>query len=280
MQLLLRMVTSAAVVGAIMLAPARAMTHAVPTVGRTAAHSHATGKVTRARAQVRDGAGSQPQLNLTPAYVASVIGVDEATLQQNLASGETLLQIAGSKYSSAADLATALLARFKTKIDYAVSGGELAATQADAMYAELFGAAEKLVTAPHPQLAPDGNPAGGPKGQAQGDNAGSNADVGNVKQTLISTVIAACHTTMDAFQAAVAPGNRSILAVCQLTAPGMSVDSLVAAIEGAVQSKLAAEVSAGQLTAAQQSATLAKMQANLAAWLTTPVGAQTGGTKS
>jgi hypothetical protein len=246
------------------------------------------GKATWAPAQTRAGtgrsyasdAGGQPQLYLTPAYVASVIGIDEATLQQDLASGETLLQVAGSKYSSAADLATALLARFKVKIDYAVSSGGMAAAQADAMYAELFGAAEKLVTAPHPQLAPDDSTTGRPKDQSQGDNSGPNADVGNVKMTLITTVIAACHTTMDAFQSAIAPGDKSILAVCQLTAPSMSVDSLVATVEAAVQSKLAAEVSAGQLTAAQQSAILAQVQGNLATWLTTPVGPQTGGTKS
>src|SRR5690348_11623532 len=110
MRLLLRIAASAAVIGAVTLAPARAMTHATPAVGRAAAHIHATGKATRAPSQTRAGAGGsyagvadgQPQLYLTPAYVASVVGVDEATLQQNLASGETLLQVAASKYSGAA----------------------------------------------------------------------------------------------------------------------------------------------------------------------------------
>src|SRR5260370_25597491 len=62
-------------------------------------------------------------------YIASVEGVTPAVLKHDLKQGETLLQIAGSKYASADDLATALLARLKTRLDTAVKNQRLTAGQ-------------------------------------------------------------------------------------------------------------------------------------------------------
>src|SRR5690348_15750925 len=57
-----------------------------------------------------------PKIGLTVESVSQVLGITPATLQQDLQSVQTILQIAGGKYSSAQELATALLANLKTKL--------------------------------------------------------------------------------------------------------------------------------------------------------------------
>jgi hypothetical protein len=96
-------------------------------------------------------------------FVASVAGVTPAALQQDLAEGQTLLQIAGSKYASASDLATALLVNLKTKLAYAASLGKLSSEQENAIYGQMHTAYVRLVTTPHPSLSTDEQATGGQK---------------------------------------------------------------------------------------------------------------------
>jgi polyhydroxyalkanoate synthesis regulator phasin len=60
--------------------------------------------------------------------VAGVLGIDEATLRQRLAAGETLAQIAGDKTQAVID---ALTAEANAKIDEAVANGKMTQEQAD-----------------------------------------------------------------------------------------------------------------------------------------------------
>jgi predicted small secreted protein len=195
--------------------------------------------------------------------VASVLGVSTTTLQQDLAAGQTLLQIAGSKFSSAQALATALLANVKTKLDDAAAAGKLTAAQESQQYAALLSQAETLVTTPHPRLLP------APGSDAVGSLA-------NVKEILISTVATSCNTTTDALGAAVQAGGKSILQICQVTNPSATVTSLSVAIIGAAKSQLDAAVASGKITPSQESTVLAELRANLARWLTTPISAAGG----
>jgi hypothetical protein len=211
------------------------------------------------------GANVRMQVNFDLDQIASVLGVSTTTLQQDLQAGQTLLQIAGSKYSSAQALATALLANLKSKLDVAVTSGKLSAAQESQQYAALLSDTETLVTTPHPKLA------------AAGDAAGSLA---NVKAILISTLVTSCNTTQDALEAALQAGGKSLLAVCQVTNANATVASLSTAIVSAVQAQLAAAVSSGKITASQESSVLGELQAQLPSLLTTPVNVASAGSKS
>jgi hypothetical protein len=101
----------------------------------------------------KTGAGMQAEIRFNLDDVATVLGVTPAVLQQDLQAGQTLLQIAGSKYSSAQDLATALLVNLKTKLDHVVAAGNLTAGQENQIYQAALTSTETLVTTPHPDLA-------------------------------------------------------------------------------------------------------------------------------
>lgn len=102
-----------------------------------AAHPHQTAVASQGRAQVVK-------------YIASVEGVTPADLKQGLKSGKTLLQIAGTKYRSAGDLTTALLAPVKARMDKAVTNKMLTAEMESTLYTYVHDWTAKLVVTPHP----------------------------------------------------------------------------------------------------------------------------------
>lgn len=121
----------------------------------------------------------------------------------------------------------------------------------------------------HPQLASSDDDAAGPSAEKRAQSGGV-----NIKATLFSAVAAACNTSMDALSAALAPGGKSILQVCQATNPSVTLDSLATAVTAAIKAQLAAAVSAGQMTTAQESTMLAKLGQGIDTWLTTPISKQ------
>src|SRR5260370_34298532 len=123
-----RLLPGLVLAGGLALVPAAGTLHAAPATGKGAA------------AEVREN--GQPRVFFPPDYIASVEGVSTTVLQQDLQAGQTLLQIAGSKYSSASDLATALVAPFKMKLDRVVAAGKLTADQESQQYAALLNSAE------------------------------------------------------------------------------------------------------------------------------------------
>ncbi|HVA91009.1 MAG TPA: hypothetical protein VNL71_14340 [Chloroflexota bacterium] len=211
-----------------------------------------------------------PTISFTIKYLASVEGVSPATLQQDLQAGQTLLRIAGDKYSSAADLATALLAPDKLKLDHAASGGKFTPAEENQQYTALLNATETLVVTPHPALAPEG-------GQKIGS---TQSGFGNVKLTMITAAAENCDTTVDALLAAVQGGNTSILGACQATNPAATVAGLSTAITTAVKAQLDAAVSSGKLAASQESDFLASLQTSLAKWLTSSGQSSSSGQKA
>ena len=221
-------------------------------------------------------AGS-PTTPFTADDIASVEGVSTATLNQGLQAGETLLQIAGAKYGSAADLAVALMAPVKQKFDHAAASGKVSAKDLNAQYAALLQATETLVVTPHPVLAvADGRG----KTAAAKQNSPAGAALANAKSTIMSAAAASCNTTVDALISAIDSGNTSILSACRTTNPSATIESVSAAIMTAVKTQLDAAVASGAITAGDESSFLGHLQTNLSTILTSTPQASGGKQKS
>lgn len=92
--------------------------------------------------------------------------------------------------------------------------------------------------------------------------------------TNLRTVFAAtCHSAADV-KDILKGGAQSLLAACQVSAPGVTADELVAALLAPDQPILAQAVADGQITAAQQASSLAALQTRLMAFVSTPGGRQ------
>jgi hypothetical protein len=76
----------------------------------------------------------------------------------------------------------------------------------------------------------------------------------------ITAAAAACHMTIPVFQAAMQAGDRSMLAICQETAPSMTDQQLVTALLVPFKASLDAQVASGALTRTQEADELARMQ--------------------
>jgi hypothetical protein len=169
--------------------------------------------------------------------VAAVEGVTPQVLGQDLKQGQTLLQIAGNKYSDANALATALLAPARARLDKAVSAGRMNAVQANLLYTGMLVRTTVLVVTPHPVAA---------LVRLHGAPARNGAPI-------VKTAAAACHTTPKAFRTAVKAGNVSVLAICQRTNPAETQDGLTTAIYAPIKGRLDEAVTAGKLAAGVES---------------------------
>jgi hypothetical protein len=172
--------------------------------------------------------------------IATVEGVTVQVLQQDLNQGETLLHIAGSKYSTASDLATALLAPQKTRLGSEVTAGRITASQETVRYNALLGKMTTLVVTPHPMLAVR---------HAMGTFAGHTMGW-NTKQ-VVSLIAGTCNTTPTALTSLLQAGGTSVLAACQKTNSSVTQAALTTVIFAPLQIKLNAAVSAGTITATQ-----------------------------
>jgi hypothetical protein len=74
-------------------------------------------------------------------------------------------------------------------------------------------------------------------------------------------------------------GDRSVLAICQETAPSMTAQQLVAALLVPFQSSLDAQVASGALTPSQEGDDLAGMQRKLLEMVTLEPGSAPAGKK-
>jgi hypothetical protein len=224
--------------------------------GSKAKHGAVVTKTTTQQATALKGNG-------VVAYVASALGVTPTVLQADLKVGQTLLQIAGSKYASADALATALLAPVKTNLDQATSSNKLSATQAGALYTQAHTAVAKLVVTPHPALGAVFAAVHGARGQH-----GAGARFG-----LLTVLTTACNTNATALNAAITTGGKTLLAICQATNSSVTQTSLVSTLLASMKTKLDQAVSAKTITAAQESTALTQAQAYLTNLVTTPIPA-------
>lgn len=221
-----------------------------------AAHKGGTRLTTQAGSPTSKTPGNRGNSVLT--YVASVVGVTPTVLQADLQAGQTLLQIAGSKYASADALATALLAPVKTKLDQATSSAKLSATQANTLYTQTHATVAKLVVTPHPSLGLILAGAHAAGAHATGAHQGVRG-----KSGLLTTLVTACNTNATALNAAITTGGKTLLAICQATNPGVTQSGLVSTLLASIKAKLDKAVAAKTITSAQESTLLTKQQAYL-----------------
>jgi hypothetical protein len=188
-------------------------------------------------------------------HVASVEGVSPPMLRKDLKAGKTLLQIAGSKYTSANALATALLAPVKARLNHAVAVRRIGSPQAKNRYARLYARVAQLVTMPHPRLAL--------VKRARGIKA-----TRLLKHAVLKTFAASCKTTTTAVKTAFQAGRRTPLGVCHATNPAISKDSLVSRLVAAVKVRLDAASAYHPGLTKHESQILAFVTQRLNTWVT------------
>lgn len=209
------------------------------------------------------GRGGHPGLRAHRlAFIALVEGVSPATLRQDLKAGKTLLQISGSKYSSADALATALLARNETRLNRAVAAGLISSARAHARYARLHTRVAQLVTVAHPIMA-------------LAKHAGRVMTVRRaVKRLILRAFATSCKTTALAAKTAIRAGGQTPLAICQTTNAGMTKGILVGDLGGAVKAKLDLAAANHPVLAKHESLILSRVTQRLTVWVTTTLPAR------
>lgn len=202
-------------------------------------------------------------------FVASVEGVTPDVLQQDLAAGQTLLQIAGNKYASAGDLATALLVNLKTKLGYAVTAGKLTSAQADAIYAQSHDAYTQLVVTPHPTFTSERRPEGDKGDAGANDTPASRRTAVGSDPSLPGATAVACvaGVTSDVLRQDLAAGQTVLQIAGSKYA---SADDLATALLVGVRTKLNYGVSGGQWTNDQANAIYARMHHQYVQLVVTP----------
>ena len=95
-------------------------------------------------------AGARVKRPALGAAVASYLGLTPAQLRARLGAGTSLAQIATAQGKTAAGLKSAILAAVTTRLDKAVAGGRLSATQEKALLDRLSAHLDELInrTAP------------------------------------------------------------------------------------------------------------------------------------
>jgi hypothetical protein len=178
-------------------------------------------------------------------YVAQAEGVSVRVLVSDLRQGQTLLQIAGSKYSSAADLATALLARVKSRLDTAAGNGTISVAQESQIYAKRLSWMTVLVTTPHPLRSELKTAAQSLRGALAKARA---------------LVAGACTTTPSALTTVLRAGGTSVLAACRQTNPAETQAALTAVLFAPIQARLQNAEQSGLLTTTQEAKLGARVQ--------------------
>jgi hypothetical protein len=90
--------------------------------------------------------------------------------------------------------------------------------------------------------------------------------------TFTTAYATACHGGADLNLKVLMRAGQSLLAACQAAVPGTTQDALVAALAAPEQATLDAAVASGQISAVQETNSLATLRAWLTTWLTTPGG--------
>jgi len=99
---------------------------------------------------------------------------------------------------------------------------------------------------------------------------------GSAEDGLMKGIVAACDTTAQVFNAALQKGDKSILAICQQTNPGMTADSLVTALMAPFKSDLDAKVASGAMTPAEEADNLSRLRMKLTYMVTGQPGTKPG----
>lgn len=188
-----------------------------------------TGAQGRTAAQ---GSGSDPYLEAELAF----LGIDKKTLLAKLKQGQTLAQIATAQGKSPEGLIEALVATAKVKLDGQVKAGTLSKAKETAALAKLRVQAGTLVT----------------------KSFGSSVKIPAVYLTPIVTYLQISAQTLE-------QELKSGKTLAQIAIEhGKTPAGVTAAILGAIQTQLDAQVTAGKLTASDRDVLLAQAQVTVA----------------
>src|SRR5712691_6585963 len=176
--------------------------------------------------------------------IANYLGLTAAQLRAQLESGKTLAEIATAQGKSVSGLENAILASAKTQLDAAVSAGKLTASQESTILSNLTARVADLVNRSGP---PTGGPGVAGHGSFGASGASAVTDYLGISAADLRTQIMAGKSLADI-----------------ATAQGKSVSGLENAILASVKTQLDAAVSAGKLTASQESMILSNLTAHVA----------------
>ena len=179
------------------------------------------------------GAGVLTADIITPS--AAFLGISTSTLITDLAGGKTLAQEAVAKGKTAADLITAVVANEKLVLDGEKAAGWITADQETSVLSNFTDQVTNLVNS-----GPSVPRGGGAGDQAQGPLQLASAYLG-VSASDIQTAL---------------QGGKTLASL--IVAP-KTVDGLVAAIEAPTKTHLDTAVTAGDITAAQETAILSRL---------------------
>jgi hypothetical protein len=197
------------------------------------------------------GSGGGPPGGGTPpggAAIATYLGLTQSQIQTDLRGGQTLAQVAVAQGKTAAGLEAAIVADAKTRLDADVAAGKLTAAQETSMLADLGSRVDDMVNSTGPPAGAGGPGShGGPWGPVGGPSSGAIATYLGLTKAQIETDLKAGQTLA---QIAVAQGK---------TAAGLE-----AAILADAKTHLDADVTAGSITAAQETTMLAALDAHVA----------------
>jgi hypothetical protein len=172
---------------------------------------------------------------LTPA--ATFLGVSVTTLESDLAGGKSLAQEAVAKGKTASALVTALVASEQSVLDAQKAAGWLTAAQETSVLADLTDQITDLVN----------------NGPAVPASSSKPQSLFQLAATFLGITTSDLQTDLKA--------GKSL--ADEATAKGKSVSDLVTALEAPAKSKLDAQVTAGTITQAQETAILARATTQL-----------------
>lgn len=194
-------------------------------------------------------------------HIARIEGVTPTVLRQDLKNGETLVQIAGSKYSSAGALATALLVRFEARLDRAVQSGVTTSTRADSAYQRLHARVATIASEQHPAVK-------------MLHKHGRHGRIRPLRRLILRSFAATCNTTPKSALISIRVGGQTPLAICASTKSAITQATLVSGLVSAVKAKLDALAATHPILARHEAPILARVQARLNTWVVTTLPAR------
>jgi hypothetical protein len=218
---------AAASVAALMLVP----------VAAAKPHHHHHQSVAQLKAHVRASATHHGSV---VAAAVAYLQLDRATIAADLEAGQSLAQIATAQGKTADGLVAALLAPAKLRLDAAVAAGRLTSDQETAFLAKLQTAVTAIV------------------------NHASTPHVVPVRVSTASILKPALNYLGLDFRALVTQLRSGKTLAQVAVAQGKTAAGLVDAVVASVKAQLDARVTAGKLTAAQETTFLATLQTNVA----------------
>jgi hypothetical protein len=218
---------AAASVAALMLVP----------VAAAKPHHHHHQSVAQLKAHVRASATHHGSV---VAAAVAYLQLDRATIAADLEAGQSLAQIATAQGKTADGLVAALLAPAKLRLDAAVAAGRLTSDQETAFLAKLQTAVTAIV------------------------NHASTPHVVPVRVSTASILKPALNYLGLYFRALVTQLRSGKTLAQVAVAQGKTAAGLVDAVVASVKAQLDARVTAGKLTAAQETTFLATLQTNVA----------------